>query len=113
MAQSAITIQHPDFEGQPYQVWLFVFLFAAVGAVLNTIGAKHLARLELAVAIFFVLGYVANVIVLWVMSPRNSASEVFGTFTNGGEWSSFGFGILTAQTAALYLIIGERSRPQH
>ena len=54
----------------------------------------------------FVLGYAANIIVLWVMSPHLSASEVFGTFENGGGWSSFGFGVLTSQTQALYLLIG-------
>lgn len=40
------------------------------------------------------------------MSPHNTATQVFGSFENGGGWSNFGFGILTSQTAALYLLIG-------
>lgn len=106
MAQAAILVNNENFNAQPYQIWCLVFAFAAVGMFLNTVGAKHLALLEVFVAAFFILGYAANVIVLWVMSPKNSAQEVFGTFDNGNGWSSAGFGILTAQTAALYLIIG-------
>ena len=40
------------------------------------------------------------------MSPKNPVSEVFGSFVNGDGWSNFGFGMLTAQLASLYLIIG-------
>ncbi|TKA80392.1 hypothetical protein B0A55_01914 [Friedmanniomyces simplex] len=106
MVQGAILISNENFDAQPYQVWCLVLAFAASGLFLNTIGARHLALLEVFVAAFFVLGYAVNIIVLWVMSPKNSATEVFGSFDNGNGWSSTGFGILTAQTAALYLIIG-------
>jgi choline transport protein len=106
MAQGAILIRNPDFNAQPYQVWLLVLAFCSLGFLLNTVGAKHLALMELLVAAFFILGYAANLIVFWLMSPKNSATAVFSTFTNGDGWSDYGFGILTAQTAALYLIIG-------
>ncbi|KAK0833658.1 hypothetical protein LTR73_001421 [Friedmanniomyces endolithicus] len=81
-------------------------LFAASGLFLNTVGARYLALMEVFVAIFLVLGYVVNITVLWVMSSKYSTSEVFGSFDNGNGWSSTGFGILTAQTSALYLILG-------
>ncbi|KAK5119172.1 hypothetical protein LTR85_007786 [Meristemomyces frigidus] len=106
MAQGAILVNNENFDAKPYQVWLLVLAFCAGGFILNTFVAKHLALLEVIVAAFFVLGYAANIIVFWVMSPKNSATEVFSTFTNGDGWSNFGFEILTAQTAALYLIIG-------
>ena len=106
MAQAAIIITSDSYAAPAYQCWLLVFAFAGLGLLLNTVAAKHLAMLEVFVAAFFVLGYAANIIVLWVMAPKNSASDVFGGFDNGNGWSSTGFGILTAQTAALYLIIG-------
>ncbi|KAK0275608.1 hypothetical protein LTR35_010878 [Friedmanniomyces endolithicus] len=106
MVQGAILITNESFNAQPYQVWCLVLAFAASGLFLNTVGARYLALMEVFVAVFLVLGYVANIIVLWVMSPKNSTSEVFGSFDNGNGWSSTGFGILTAQTAALYLILG-------
>ncbi|KAK0282919.1 hypothetical protein LTR91_024170 [Friedmanniomyces endolithicus] len=106
MVQGAILITNESFNAQPYQVWCLVFAFAASGLFLNTVGARYLALMEVFVAIFLVLGYVVNIIVLWVMSPKNSTSEVFASFDNGNGWSSTGFGILTAQTAALYLILG-------
>ena len=106
MTQAAILITDTDFNGKPYQVWLLVLAFGTVATIANTLLAKYLAPMEIMIAAFFVLGYVANIIVFWVMAPKNSAMEVFGTFTNRNGWSSFGFGMLTAQTAALYLIIG-------
>ena len=106
MAQYIIVIKDLDFAAYPWQCWLLVVAFTAGGVFLNTIGAKHLALLEVVVAALFVLGYAANIIVFWVMSPHNSAQQVFGSFENGAGWSNFGFGILTAQTAALYLLIG-------
>jgi amino acid transporter len=106
MAQYSIVIKHLGFDAQPWQCWLFVVAFCAGGVFLNTLFVKHLANLEVIVATMFVLGYAANIIVFWVMSPHLSAQEVFGSFENGGGWSNFGFGILTSQTAALYLLIG-------
>ncbi|KAJ7872058.1 amino acid permease [Mycena leptocephala] len=106
MAQYAIVIKDPNFAAHPWQCWLLVVAFTAGGVFLNTVGAKHLASLQVVVAALFVLGYVSNVIVFWVMSPHNTATQVFGSFENGGGWSNFGFGILTSQTAALYLLIG-------
>ncbi|KAK1823102.1 hypothetical protein LTR12_002405 [Friedmanniomyces endolithicus] len=105
MVQGAILITNESFNAQPYQVWCLVLAFAVSGLFLNTVGARYLALMEVFVAVFLVLGYVVNIIVLWVMSPKNSTSEVFGSFDNGNGWSSTGFGILTAQTAALYLIL--------
>ncbi|TKA43117.1 hypothetical protein B0A54_06065 [Friedmanniomyces endolithicus] len=106
MVQGAILITNESFNAQPYQVWCLVFAFAASGLFLNTVGARYLALMEVFVAIFLVLGYVVNITVLWVMSSKYSTSEVFGSFDNGNGWSSTGFGILTAQTSALYLILG-------
>jgi amino acid transporter len=106
MAQYSIVVGNLDFNAQPWQCWLFVVAFCGGGAFLNTVGAKHLALMEVVVAAMFVLGYAANVIVLWVMAPHNSASAVFSTFQNGTGWANFGFGILTSQTQALYLLIG-------
>jgi len=106
MAQACILITNENFAAPTWQIWLLVFAFALLGLFFNTVAAKYLASVEVFVAAFFVLGYAANIIVLWVMAPKNSAKEVFGDFTNGNGWSSTGFGILTAQVAALYLIIG-------
>ena len=106
MAQYVIVVGDLDFNAQPWQCWLLVVAFCVGGVFLNTIGARQLALLELVVMVMFILGYVANIIVFWVMSPHNSTSAVFSTFSNGGGWSNFGFGILTSQTPALYLLIG-------
>jgi choline transport protein len=42
---------------------------------------------------------------LWVLAPRNPASVVFTTFTNGGGWSSMGLSLMVGQITALYACI--------
>ena len=106
MTQYAIVIEDLSFPAQPWQCWLLVVAFCAGGVVLNTIGARYLALMEIVVMALFVVGYIANVVVFWAMSDHDPASKVFGTFQNGGGWSNLGFAILTSQTPALYLLIG-------
>jgi len=81
-------------------------MFSTAGLVANTILAQYLAILEIIAAGFFIIAFAANIIIFWVMAPRNSASQVFGDFTNGNEWPNSGFGILTAQISVLFLLIG-------
>ncbi|KAK4541569.1 hypothetical protein LTR36_007866 [Oleoguttula mirabilis] len=83
MAQGAILVTNQNFGAQPYQVWLLVLAFCAGGFVLGTFVAKHIALLEVIVAVFFVLGYAANIVVFWVMSPRTQQRRCSPTFNNG------------------------------
>lgn len=106
MAQYSIVISDLTFDAHPWQCWLLVVAFTALGVVVNVAGAKRLALFELIAAGLFTAGFIINIVVFWTMGPHNSATEVFGSFENGGHWSNFGFGILTSQTAALYLLIG-------
>lgn len=106
MVQYTIVISDFNFDAQPWQCWLLVVAFTALGVVVNTVGAKRLALFELVAAGLFTAAFIVNLTVFCSMGPHNSAKQVFGTFENGGHWSNFGFGILTSQTAALYLLIG-------
>ncbi|KAK4554102.1 hypothetical protein LTR86_008943 [Recurvomyces mirabilis] len=106
LSQACIQAGNPDYVPQAWQVWLFVVMFSTAGFLANTLLAQYLAILEIIAAGFFIVAFAANIIIFWVMAPRNSASDVFGTFTNGNEWPNPGFGILTAQISVLFLLIG-------
>jgi len=51
-------------------------MFSTAGFIANTILAQYLAILEVIAAGFFVIAFAANIIIFWVMAPRNSTSEV-------------------------------------
>lgn len=63
---------------------------AVVATLMNTYGAKKLPILEGIVLVVQVVGFFSIIIPLWVLSPKAPASEVFGSFSNYGGWSSIG-----------------------
>ncbi|KAK0302789.1 hypothetical protein LTR82_017753 [Friedmanniomyces endolithicus] len=106
LAQACIAIANPGFVPAAWQVWLFVLMFAIAAGLANTVLAQYLALLEIMAAGLYAIAFAANLIVLWVMAPKNTSSEVFGSFVNGAGWNNNGFGILTAQLSVLFLLIG-------
>ena len=55
--------------------------------------------------VIHVFGFLAIVVTLWVLSPRNTAEVVFTQFVNGGGWSSMGLALMVGQISAIYACI--------
>ena len=104
--QGLIVINSPDYVPQAYQAYLFVVMVATFAAFVNTVLARFLPRLEGIVFVLFTLAFMATLIVLWVLAPRLTAAEVFGTITKGAGWSSVGLSLLVSQSAIMFLIVG-------
>ena len=104
--QGLIAITHDDYSPQPYQGYLFVIAMVSLGLLINTWGAKHLPLVEGVILIFHVFGFATVLIVLWVLSPRNTVSEVFTSFENSGGWSSMALSMLVGQVTSIYGLIG-------
>jgi amino acid transporter len=85
-----ITIYHPSYQQQNWQQSLVMIAVAVVATLMNTYGAKKLPILEDIVLVVQVVGFFSIIIPLWVLAPKAPASEVFGSFTNDGGWSSIG-----------------------
>ncbi len=66
----------------------------------NAFGAKRLPLFEGLILSFFILGFFAIVIPLWILAPKATASEVFGSFSNFGGWSTTGAACIVGQMAA-------------
>lgn len=49
-----------------------------------------------------IFGFLAVVVVLWVMAPHQSARAVFTEFRNGGSWPSIGVSVMVGQISAIY-----------
>ncbi|KAL8854448.1 MAG: hypothetical protein Q9221_000718 [Calogaya cf. arnoldii] len=49
-----------------------------------------------------VIGWLVNVITLWTVAPRQSASVVFTQFTNKGGWSTMALSLMVGQISAIY-----------
>jgi len=85
-----ITIYHPSYQQQNWQQSLMMIAVALIATLMNTYGAKKLPILEGIVLVVQFVGFFSIIIPLCVLSPKAPASEVFGSFTNNGGWSSIG-----------------------
>ncbi|KAH7407231.1 putative GABA permease [Cadophora sp. MPI-SDFR-AT-0126] len=94
-----------DFEYQ-WQGTLFIFAMVCVVYTANVYGASVWPRVQNALMIVHVLGFLVVIIVLWVMSPHRTAKSVFTEFTNDGGWSSMGLSLMVGQITGVYSLIG-------
>ena len=107
--QGLIALTHESYSPQPWQGYLFVILMVTIGLLLNTWGAKQLPLIEGIILVFHIFGWATVLIVLWILSPKNTATEVFTTFQNEGGWSSIGLSMLVGQVTSIYGLIGSDS----
>lgn len=83
-----------------------VIALGVVAVAFNAFAARHLPSFEGAILLFDILGFFAVLIPLWVLAPKVSASVVFTSFLNGGEWSSVGAATIVGVLAPAGAFIG-------
>ena len=89
---------------------MFVVALCTVCFLINGYLAKHLPLLEGFVFCLTIMVFVAIVIVLLVLSPKASASEVFQTFTPTSELGSVGLlELISAQVLLIYSLVASDS----
>lgn len=106
LIQGVAALTHPNYKAEPYQGYLLVVVVASISALLNSTLARYLPKLEGLVLIFMGLSFAAIMIVLWVLAPKLTASEVFSTFSNDAGWSSLGLSMMAGQSLLANLLIG-------
>src|SRR2546423_7420986 len=103
--QSLVSLSNPDYIGTNWQGTLMVFAITIITYLLTVWGAEAMPLFQNLMLILHVFGFVIIVIVLWVLSPRNTADVVFTQLTNGGGWSTMGLSLMIGQISALYSLI--------
>ncbi|OQN95522.1 hypothetical protein B0A48_18505 [Cryoendolithus antarcticus] len=92
--QGIVILNHPAHSPQPYQGTLLVWAVMFFCVFFNVFLAKKLPFVEGVLLIIYVVGLFVVIIPLWVLVPRNPASEVSTTFNNDGGWSSKGVAVM-------------------
>lgn len=70
--------------------------------VFNIWVAQGLPMIQNLLLVVHVFGFLAVVVVLWVMAPHQPAKAVFTEFRNGGGWPSIGVSVMIGQISAIY-----------
>ncbi|KAF2718641.1 amino acid transporter [Polychaeton citri CBS 116435] len=104
--QGLIVATNPSYVPQPWQGYLFVVMIASAGVLVNTVLARYLPRLEGIMFIIFTMAFMAFMVVLWVLAPRLTTTEVFQTIQKGSGWGTLGLSLLASQSAVMFLLVG-------
>ena len=105
-----ISMAHPNFQPKVWQGYLFVVAICTTCFLINGFLAKHIPLLEGFVLCFTVLAFVSIVIVLLVLSPKLTGSEVFQTFTPSSQLGTDGtLSLISAQVLLFYSFLGSDS----
>ncbi|KAB2571876.1 Choline transport protein [Lasiodiplodia hormozganensis] len=105
LIQGCAIVAYPDYSPTNYQGTLMVIAVAIIVWIFNVYGAHAMPILQNLMLIVHVLGFLTIIIVLWVLSPRNTAETVFTVFTNDGGWNSMGLSLMVGQISAIYACI--------
>lgn len=105
LIQSIIYENNTDYPYTNWQGTLFVIAITLLVWVSNVWGARVMPVFQNLMLILHVFGFLAIVVCIWVLAPRNTAATVFTVFTNSGGWSTMGLSLMVGQISAIYACI--------
>lgn len=107
--QGLIVLDDSAYVSERWQGTLLVMAVAAFSIIFNSFLASKLPMVEGLVLILHLVGFFAVLIPLWILAPRFSASEAFGTITNLGGWPSNGLSFMVGLLTPVYTLLGADS----
>jgi choline transport protein len=106
LVEAIAQITDPDFAFTTWQYTLLMIGYLLITIVFNTWLAKTLPMIETFSLFGHLLGFIVVLVPLWVMAPKNSASDVFLKVVNNAGWSNTGTSCLIAQVSVIYCNLG-------
>jgi choline transport protein len=105
LIQASVIVMYPEYEPTNWHGTLMVIAVTFLVWVLNIWGSKGMPIFQNIMLVVHVFGFLAIIIVFWVLSPRATAEVTFTQFRNGGNWSSNGLALMVGQISAIYACI--------
>ncbi|PQE12935.1 hypothetical protein CJF30_00002834 [Rutstroemia sp. NJR-2017a BBW] len=87
LVEAIAQITDPDFAFSTWQYTLLMIGYLLITIVFNTWLAKTLPMIETFSLFGHLLGFIVVLVPLWVMAPKNSASDVFLKVVNNAGWT--------------------------
>jgi choline transport protein len=101
-----VTITHPSFDPQPYQIMLIFWAYVAFAMFVNVGASNLLPRFEGVVLVLHIAGFFAILVPLAYLGDHVSAKEVFTTFNNGGGWPTMGLSFFVGMLGNTFAFTG-------
>jgi choline transport protein len=106
MIQGLLILNYPEVDFKPYQGILLGYACLLVAIFINTVVSSRLPSIESCILVIHILGFFVVVIVIGYMAPHSTASEVFGTFINGGMWPTQGLSVMVGLIGNVFSFTG-------
>ena len=108
--QGLIVINDASYHPTRWQGTLLIIASVICIGLFNVFAAKRLPLAEGVFVTFHVFAFFPIVIVLLVLSPKQSAHDVFLNFTdNGAGWPNVGWATLVGQVSTMFVVLGSDS----
>lgn len=107
LIQACAIVMYPDYAPTNWQGTLMVIAVTILVWVMNVFGTRAMPLVQNIMLVIHVFGFLAIIIVLWVLSPRATTEVTFTQFTNSGGWNSMGLTLMVGQISAVYACICE------
>ena len=88
--QGLIVLNYPNYDFKPIHGTLLSWALVAIAVFVNTVLSGFLPQIEGTILILHVLGFFGIMIPLVWLAPHGSASDVFKTVINEGNWPTYG-----------------------
>jgi len=99
--QCLAMVNYPSYDAPNWQSTMCVLAVVIVSGVFNIWLSNFFPVLNNISMVLHIMGFVAIVVVLWVLAPHAPADAVLLTFTNEGGWSSMGTSLMVGQISAI------------
>ncbi|EAT79353.2 hypothetical protein SNOG_13469 [Parastagonospora nodorum SN15] len=104
--QGLIILNNPAYVPERWHGTLLIIAVASFSIVFNTLLARKLPLVEGTVLVLHIFGFFAIFVTMWVLGPRNKATDVFGSFQDNAGWGSVGLSCLVGQLAPIFSLLG-------
>ncbi|KAI1277947.1 amino acid transporter [Xylaria sp. FL0933] len=90
LLQGTVVLAHPNYAPQAWQTVLLMWATSLFCVLMNSISSRVLSKFEAFILVLHLVGFFAVLVPLVYLAPHNSASDVFTTFSNNGDWPNRG-----------------------
>ncbi|MCJ1358756.1 MAG: hypothetical protein MMC33_008756 [Icmadophila ericetorum] len=109
LIQGLIVLNNPKYVPKPWQLVLIFWAAIIFAIFINTVVSHILPKIEGFILIMHCLGFFAILIPLLYYAPHNDASEIFTSFSNGGNWQTQGLSFMVGLVGPVFAMLGADS----
>ena len=104
LIQDMIVVSNPDYVPTTWQLVLLSWAITLTAGLVNVRGGTVLPRFEASMLLLHIFGFLAILIVLLTLAPKQDNAFVFTTFLNIGDFPTQGLSTLVGFTGTPWFL---------